>query len=72
MSVLKYLMVIFAVLAAAFFLSHSDTKFITNSYADIVPAAINVLFMPVPESLGDEWYEAHRVVRAESISVRSF
>ncbi len=43
MATFKYLMVVAAVLAAAFFLAQPETKLPKNSYAEVVPDAISAL-----------------------------
>lgn len=54
MSTFKYLTVVVAVLAAAFFLSHQEENntFVVNSYAGIMPSAISALPMSLPKSWG--------------------
>ena len=54
----KYLTVVTAVLAAAFFLSDPNTGLATNSYADVMPAAISALPMLSQKIRADEWYQA--------------
>jgi hypothetical protein len=58
----KYLMVVAAVLAASYFLAQSDTGLPTNSYADVMPAAISALPIFLEEAREDKWYEAHKAV----------
>lgn len=72
MSTFKYLMVVAAVLAAAFFLAHPETQLATNSYADVAPAAMSALPMLSPRSWSDEWYEAHKAAHADLAKVTSF
>jgi hypothetical protein len=72
MSTFKYLMVVAAVLAAAFFLAQPETKLPTNSYADVMPTAISALPMLSPKSWADEWYQVHQAIREEFVSVSSF
>jgi hypothetical protein len=52
MSTLKYLMMVVAALAAAFFLSNYDenSTFVDSSYAGIIPTAISALPMSLPKS----------------------
>jgi hypothetical protein len=54
MSTFKYLTVVVAVLAAAFFLSHQEENntFVVNSYAGVMPGAISVLSMSLPKNWG--------------------
>jgi hypothetical protein len=70
MHTFKYLMVISAALAAAFFLARPETKLPTNSYADVMPSAIGAL--PMPKSWSDDWYQAHAAARKEFASASSF
>jgi hypothetical protein len=51
MSPLKYLMMVVAALAAAFFLSNYDenSTFVDSSYAGIIPTAISALPMSLPK-----------------------
>ena len=72
MSTLKYLTVIGAVLAAAFFLSDPETRLPTNSYADVIPAAISALPMLSPKSWSDERYQVHKAAHEEFASASSF
>jgi hypothetical protein len=72
MSTLKYLMVVAAVLAAAFFLAQPETKLATNSYADVMPSAISALPMLSPKSWADEWYQVHKAAHEEFASASSF
>lgn len=72
MHTFKYLMVVSAALAAAFFLARPETKLPANSYADVMPSAIGALPMLSPKSWGDEWYQAHKAAHEEFVSVRSF
>jgi predicted permease len=54
MSTFKYLTVVVAVLAVAFFLSHNDetNTFVVSSYAGIMPTAISALPMSLPKNWG--------------------
>jgi hypothetical protein len=72
MHTFKYLMVVFAALAAAFFLARSETRLPTNSYADVMPAAIGALPVLAPSSWSGEWYQAHTAARKEFASASSF
>lgn len=72
MPTIKYLSVVAAVLAAAFFLARTEARIPTNSYADAVPAAISALPMLAPKSWSDEWYQAHKSTPEEFVSVSSF
>jgi hypothetical protein len=72
MHTFKYLMVVSAALAAAFFLAHPETKLPTNGYADVMPVAIGALPMLAPNSWSDEWYQAHTTAHKEFASASSF
>jgi hypothetical protein len=72
MPTFKYLMVVAAVLAAAFFLARPETKLPTNSYADVMPTAISSLPMLSPKSWSDDWYPVHKATREEFATVSSF
>lgn len=72
MPTFKYLSVVAAVLAAAFFLAQPETQLATNSYADVMPAAISALPMLAPKSWSDEWYQANKATPEEFVSVSSF
>lgn len=72
MSTLKYLSVVAAVLAAAFFLARTEASIPTNSYVDAMPAAISALPMFAPKSWSDEWYQTHKETHEEFVSVSSF
>ncbi|GAC1544237.1 MAG: hypothetical protein NVS2B7_18430 [Herpetosiphon sp.] len=72
MPTLKYLMVVAAVLAAAFFLARPETGLPTNSYADVMPAAMSSLPMLSPKSWSDDWYQVHKTAREEFVIVSSF
>lgn len=72
MSTLKYLMVVAAVFAAAFFLAQPETKLPTNSYADVMPAAIGALPIPVLQGWGDERVQANKAAGKQFFSVSSF
>lgn len=54
---LKYLVVVMAVLAAAFFLSEPQIGLAMNNYVDVMPSAINALPMLSSKILDDEWHE---------------
>ena len=69
MSTFKYLSVVIAVLAAAFFLSEPQTGLAMNSYADVMPAVISALPMFSPKTWADEWYQ---VAHKKFASVDSF
>jgi hypothetical protein len=71
MSTFKYLLVVAAVLAAAFFLADPKTQLATNSYADVAPAVMSALPMLSPKSWSDDWYEAHKAAHADLASVVS-
>jgi hypothetical protein len=62
MSTFKYLSVVAAVLAASFFLAQSETGLATNTYADVMPAAISDLPIFLQEAREDKWHEAHKAV----------
>lgn len=62
MPTLKYLMVVAAVLAASSFLAQSETGLATNTYADVMPAAISSLPIFLQKAREDKWYEAHKAV----------
>jgi hypothetical protein len=68
----KYLMLVAAVLAAAFFLVQPETKLATNSYADVIPAAISTLPIPLLQGWSDEWCQASKAAHEEFVSVSSF
>jgi hypothetical protein len=72
MPTFKYLMVVAAALAAAFFLARPETNLPRNSYADVMPSAIGALPMLAPSSWSDEWYQAHTAARKEFASASSF
>jgi hypothetical protein len=72
MSTFKYLAVVMAVLAAAFFLSQPQTGLAMNSYADVMPAVISALPMLSPKSWSDERYQAHKAAHEEFASASSF
>jgi hypothetical protein len=62
MPTFKYLMVVAAMLAAVFFLAQSETGLATNTYADVMPAAISALPIFLEEAREDKWYEAHKAI----------
>ena len=68
----KYLAGVIIVLSAAFFLSDPETGFAMDSYANVMPYAITALFIPSPESWGDEWYQTHRTALEELVSANRF
>jgi hypothetical protein len=72
MPTFSYLSVVAAVLAAAFFLARTGATFPTNSYADVMPAAISALPVLSPKSWSDERYQAHKATLEEFVSVSSF
>lgn len=72
MPTFKYLMVVAAVLASAFFLTQPEAGLPRNSYADVMPAAISALPMLSPKSWSDDWYEAHKAAHADLAEASSF
>lgn len=62
MPIFKYLMVVAAVLAVAFFLAQPETGLATNTYADVMPAAISALPIFLQKAGENKWYEAHKAV----------
>jgi hypothetical protein len=72
MPTIKYLTVVAAVLAAAFFLAQPETKLPANSYADVIPAAISALSVPSPKIWSDERYQAHTANHEELVSISRF
>jgi hypothetical protein len=72
MATFKYLMVVAAVLAAAFFLAQPETKLPTNSYAEVVPDAISALAIPLLQGQGDRRYQVDKAADDVFVSVRNF
>jgi len=72
MPTFKYLSVVAAVLAAAFFLARTEAMISTNSYEDAMPAAISALLMLASESWSDEWYQTNKATPGKFFSINSF
>jgi hypothetical protein len=72
MATLKYLMVVAAALAAAFFLAQPETKLPKTSYAEVVPDAISVLAIPLLQGRGDKRYQVNKAADEVFVSVSNF
>jgi hypothetical protein len=72
MPTFKYLSVVAAVLAAAFFLARTEAMIPTNSYVDAVPAAISALPMLASKVWSDDWHQTNKATLEEFVSVSSF